>query len=165
MDPGAPAEAQAVSSPPIFAPPPPPPQQRPAPEWAEAPPKQAGQLTPGWRLAFGLGWAAVIVCNAAVWEVSRVIGLSTWWLGADAEPKLLLLQLLPFYLPILVTGAAVSNWRRLPYIGIVVSLTGAAIGAADFDRVRWISVVELTIAGAALCISAASLAGMYRRAT
>jgi hypothetical protein len=29
--------------------------------------------------------------------------------------------------------------------------------------VKWIAVVELVLAGAALCISCASLAGMYRR--
>jgi hypothetical protein len=114
-------------------------------------------------LAFGIGWAAIIVGNAVVWETSRVIGLSTWWLGADAEPRLLLMQLLPFYGPILVTVAAISNWRYAPYLGIVAGLGGAAIGAGDLDRVRWIAVVELVLAGAALCISGASLAGMYRR--
>jgi hypothetical protein len=73
------------------------------------------------------------------------------------------LQLLPFYGPILVTVAAISNWRYAPYLGIVAGLGGAAIGAGDLDRVRWIAVVELVLAGAALCISGASLAGMYRR--
>ena len=116
-----------------------------------------------WRLAFGLGWAAVVVCNAAIWETSRVIGLSTWWLGADAEPRMLLIQLLPFYGPILVTVAAVSNWRYVPYLGIVVGLAGAAIGVGDLSRVRWLATVELVLAASAVCISAASLVGMYRR--
>ena len=115
-----------------------------------------------WRLAFGIGWAAVVVCNAAIWESSRVIGLSTWWLGADAEPRMLLIQLLPFYGPILVTVAAVSNWRYVPYFGIVVGLAGAAIGVGDLGRVRWIAIVELVLAASAVCISAASLVGMYR---
>ncbi|MEY2400364.1 MAG: hypothetical protein QOJ08_475 [Ilumatobacteraceae bacterium] len=127
------------------------------------PPKRAGQLTPTWRLMFGIGWAAVIVGHAAVWQSSRVIGLSTWWLGADSEPRLLLVQLLPFYGPILVTAAAVANWRYAPYLGIVVACATAAIGAGDLGRVRWIAVVELVLSGAALCISVASLAGMYRR--
>jgi hypothetical protein len=39
---------------------------------------------------------------------------------------------------------------------------GAGIGAADLDRVRWIATVELVLAGAAMCISVASLVGMYR---
>jgi hypothetical protein len=115
-----------------------------------------------WRLAFGIGWAAIIACQAAVWESSRVIGLSTWWLGSDAEPRLLLFQLLPFYGPVLVTVAAFNNWRYSPYLGIAVAVTGAAIGFGDLGRVRWIAVVELVVAGAALCISVASLAGMYR---
>ena len=103
-----------------------------------------------------------MVGYAAVWESSRVIGLSTWWLGADAEPRLLLIQLVPFYGPILVTIAAISNWRYTPYFGIVVAVANAAIGAGDFARVRWIAVVELVLAGAALCISVASLVGVYR---
>lgn len=115
-------------------------------------------------MAFGLGWAAIVAGNAAVWEASRVIGLSTWWLGADAEPRLLLVQLLPFYGPILVTIAAISNWRYASYLGIAVAIIGAAIGLGDLGRVRWIAVVELVLGGAALCISVASLAGMYRRA-
>lgn len=117
-----------------------------------------------WRLAFGFGWAAIIACQAAVWESSRVIGLSTWWLGSDAEPRLLLFQLVPFYGPIMVTIAAISNRRYAPYFGIVIALAGAAIGVGDLGRVRWIALVELVLAGAALCISVASLAGMYRTA-
>jgi hypothetical protein len=131
----------------------------------EAPPKRAGQLTPKWRVAFGIGWAAIIVAYAAVWESSRVIGLSTWWLGADAEPRFILVNLLPFYGPILVTIAVVSNWRYAPYLGIGVALIGGAIGVGDLDRVRQLAIVELVIAGAALCISIAALAGMYRPAT
>ena len=122
----------------------------------------AGQLSPMWRLAFGIGWAAIVVGNAAVWESSRVIGLSTWWLGADSEPHIVLVQLLPFYGPLLVTVAAISNWRYVSYLGILVGVAGAAIGIGDLDRVRWIATVELVLAGAAVCISVASLAGMYR---
>jgi hypothetical protein len=124
--------------------------------------KVAGQLSPGWRLAFGIGWAAIIVGYAAVWESSRIIGLSTWWLGPDSEPNLLLLQLLPFYGPILVTVAAISHWRYAPYLGMLVALGSAAIGAGDLHRVRWIAIVELVLAAAAMCISVASLVGMYR---
>jgi hypothetical protein len=169
MDHGAPTQAQhAPSLPP--PPPPPVPGRTTSPfeqsnvndaSWVEKR-KLAGQLSPGWRLAFALGWAAIVVGNAAVWESSRVIGLSTWWLGADAEPRLLLVQLLPFYGPILVTAAGASNWRYAPYLGIVVALAGGGIGAGDLGRVRWIAAVELVLAGAALCISVASLAGMYR---
>ena len=169
MDHGAPAQAQPARSP--LPPPPVPVAARTAEHversdddvavWVE-PRKLAGQLSPGWRLAFGIGWAAIVVGNAAVWESSRIIGLSTWWLGADAEPHLLLVQLLPFYGPILVTVAAISKWRYAPYLGILVALSGAAIGAGDLHRVRWIATVEFVLAAAALCISVSSLAGMYR---
>ena len=115
-------------------------------------------------MAFGLGWVAVIVGQAAVWESSRVIGLSTWWLGADSKPNLLFVQLLPFYGPILVAIAAISNWRYAPYMGIAVAAIGAVIGAGDLGRAQWIATVELVLAGAALCISVASIVGMYRPA-
>ena len=167
MDPGAHTAADSAPSP-LF-PPPPPPSPSVTFTTVEAdevwvrPAKLVGQLSPAWRLIFGLGWAALIACHAALWESSRVIGLSTWWLGADAQPRFLLLQMLPFYGPILVTVAAISNWRYSPYVGIGVAVAGAAIGAGDLGRVRWIAVVELVLAGAGLCISTASLAGMYRR--
>ena len=115
-------------------------------------------------MVFGIGWAAVIIAYAAVWESSRVIGLSTWWLGADAEPRSLFINLLPFYGPILVTVAAISNWRYAPYLGIGVACIGAAIGVGDLGRVKQLAIVELVIAGAAFCISVAALAGMYRPA-
>jgi len=164
MDFGAPTQDQAVPQRPL--PPPPaghavPPPGSPAREEA---PKLAGQLTPGWRLAFAFGWAAIVVGYAAVWSTSRVIGLSTWWLGPASEPRLLLMELLPFYGPLLVTIGAISNWRYMPYLGIVVAAIGAAIGAGDLGRVRWIATVELVLAGAAMCISVASLVGMYRPA-
>jgi hypothetical protein len=162
MDFGAPTQADAAPTRPL--PPPPAGLAVPDPDrpiWNE-PPKIAGQLTPAWRLVFGFCWAAIVVCYAAVWESSRVIGLSTWWLGPDSEPRLVLMQLLPFYGPLVVTIAAISNWRYLPYLGVVAAAIGAGIGAGDLGRVRWIATVELVIAGAAMCISIASLVGMYR---
>ena len=164
MEFGAPTQAEAVPPRPL----PPPPAGRAVPDpdqpTRDEPPKVAGQLTPAWRLAFGFGWATIVVCYAAVWSTSRVIGLSTWWLGPDSEPRLLLMQLLPFYGPLLVAIAALSNWRYLPYLGIGAAAIGAGIGAGDLDRVRWIATVELVLAGAAMCISVASLVGMYRPA-
>jgi hypothetical protein len=126
------------------------------------PRKLVGQLSPMWRLVFTLGWAGIVAGQAAVWETSRVIGLSTWWLGADAEPRMLLVQLLPFYGPLLVCIVAISNGRMAPYFGLGAAALGAAVALGDINRVRWIAIVELTLAAAGLCISAASLAGMYR---
>ena len=166
MNDGAPTQAQIVPPnpwPPSEGLPPDPapqPMLEPLPEPQDA--KRAGQLTPAWRMVLGFGWAAIIIGYAAVWETSRVIGLSTWWLGAEAEPRLVLVQLLPFYGPILVAVAAAANWRYAPYLGIAVSVIGAAIAAADLGRVQWLAVVEFVLAGAGLFISVASLAGMYR---
>ena len=166
MDDGAPTQAQTVlpsSGPPSELPPPiPEPHHSYEPVPRAEQPKRAGQLTPAWRMVFGFGWSGIIIGYAAVWETSRVIGLSTWWLGADAEPRLLLVQLSPFYGPILVAVAAALNWRYAPYLGIGVSVLGAVIAAADLDRVQWLAVVEFVLAGAGLCISVAALAGMYR---
>ena len=168
MDPGAPADAQPVAEPtpalPVFSPPVVESELPAPPPFVQPTPKRVGQLSPGWRLVFGIGWAAIVIGYAAVWETSRVIGLSTWWLGADAEPRMLLINLLPFYGPILVTVAAISNWRYAPYLGIGVACLGAAIGLGDLGRVKWLAAVELVLAGAGLCISLASLAGMYRPA-
>ena len=165
MDPGAPAEAEPVE--PVEYDESDESDESDDPEqhstWVEVP-RRAGQLTPMWRLAFGVSWAAIIVGLVSVWESSRVIGLSTWWLGAEAEPRNLVLNLLPFYAPLLVMFAAISNWRFAPYFGIAAAVIGAAIGAGDLGRVRWIAVVELVLAGGALCISVASLAGTYRSA-
>jgi len=161
MDNGAPTHEQTMLSSTL---PPPVPEHR---AFADgAPPaeqsKRAGQLTQAWRLIFGFGWGAIIIGYTAVWETSRIIGLSTWWLGANAEPRVLLVQLLPFYGPILATVAAVSNWRYSPYLGMAVATIGGVIAAADLGRVQWLAVVEFVLAGAGLCISVASLAGMYR---
>ncbi|HEY0521577.1 MAG TPA: hypothetical protein VGC84_18955 [Ilumatobacteraceae bacterium] len=163
MDPGAPAEAQPLPPPPLLDPPDPG-AAVPGQLWMEPPPKRAGDLTAAWRLAFGIGWAAILVGYSAVWETSRIIGLSTWWLGADAQPQLVIVKLLPFYAPLLVTGAAVATWRYLPYLGIFAALVGAAVSVGDLGRVRYIALVELALAGAGLCISVASFAGLYRRA-
>jgi hypothetical protein len=166
-DHGAPAAAETeqawvpVSS---LPPPPPPPPQLESDAWP-ATLKFPGQLSPVWRLTFGLGWAFVVACNAAVWETSRIIGLSTWWLGAEAQPHFVLIQLLPFYAPIIATIAAISNWRNAPYVGLAAGAVGMAIAAGDLGRVRWIAVVELVIAAAGLCISGASIVGMYRAVT
>ena len=113
MDPGAPTQdQQAPMSPLPPPPPPPPPSARPIPYQAPSvPPPKARPAQPAVAAGVRDRLGRDRVGYAAVWETSRVIGLSTWWLGADAEPRILLIQLLPFYGPILVTVAAISNWR------------------------------------------------------
>src|SRR4029078_569921 len=125
MDDGAPTKARPVlpsSVPPSSGSPSelPPPIPEPRHEYESRrgeQPKRPGQLTAAWRMVFGFGWAGIIIGYAAVWETSRVIGLSTWWLCGDARTRWLLVQLAPFYGPILVAVAAALNWRYAPYLG------------------------------------------------
>ena len=42
---------------------------------------RAGELTTAWRILTGIGWIGIVVVLAATWNVSRQLGLPTWWLG------------------------------------------------------------------------------------
>ena len=126
--------------------------------------QRTGTLATGWRVVFGLGWGGVILCLGAVWNSSRTMGLALWRLGAEAQPRSFAIQLLPFALPVLMVIAAMRNWRFLPYLGIVAALAGAAIAWGDLSPFRRYGLIELAIADAALALSLASIAGMYRGA-
>ncbi len=118
-----------------------------------------GQLTGGWRIVTGVTWGLVFVAFAAVWKVSRELGLSTWWLGPIGEPQPVFVLLLPFVAPVAMVVATLNNARRLPVAGLVASAVTAAIGLGDLDRVLRLGIVELAIAGAAAAVSIASFAG------
>jgi hypothetical protein len=125
-------------------------------------PPRPGELTPGWSVVFGLCWLTVAVAFAAVWNVSRQLGLSTWWLGPPAQARPVFVMVLPFVAPALLTAAAFNRVRYLPWMGLAGAAVTALVGIADLDRVRGIGLVELAIAAAAAIVSLAATTGMYR---
>jgi hypothetical protein len=150
------------TSAPAPPPPPPPPTAGEAVGRGRRAGPRPGQLTWGWRIVTALTWGLVFVAFAAVWKVSRELGLATWWLGPIGEPQPVFVLLIPFVAPAAMVIAALNNARRLPVAGLVASAVTAAIGAADLDRVFRLGLVELAIAGAGAVVSIASFAGLYR---
>lgn len=122
-----------------------------------------GQLTFHWATLFWAGWLLVIGALVAVWYSARITGLSTWWLGPRAEPRLILVNLFPFSVPVALCLGGLSGLRRLPWYGIGGSLFVAGIAVFDIHRVPGYAAIEFLIAGAGLLISLASFAGMYRK--
>jgi hypothetical protein len=125
---------------------------------------RAGELTTGWRILTGIGWIGVVAVLAATWNVSRQLGLSTWWLGPPDDQRPEYVMLLPFVAPAVVLSAAGNRVRYVPWIGVLGAVGTAAVGLGDLARFTGIGVVELMAAAAALLISIASFSGMYRRA-
>jgi hypothetical protein len=118
------------------------------------------QLSTPWRIVFGVGWSGIVLCLAAVWNSSRTMGLSTWWLGPSADPAPLVVQVLPFVLPLGMVVGAVRNQRFLPWLGLLSAAVLAGIGIADLEPFQRYGVVELVIAGAGALLSVASVAGL-----
>jgi hypothetical protein len=126
-------------------------------------PPRAGELTVGWRAVTAATWIGVVVGLAAVWNASVQLGLSTWWLGARADPQPRYIQFLPFVPPVLMLLATINQMRWLPWMGLASAAFIGAIGVADIGRVTSLAAVEIAIAGAAAAVSIASLTGTYRR--
>jgi hypothetical protein len=126
-------------------------------------PLRPGHLVHRWRVAFGIAWFGVLLGFAAVAKTARTIGLSTWWLGASAEPRMVVVQVLPFIPGVLMVAGAARNIRYLPYAGVGAALVLAAIAAGDIGRFDRLCALQFMIAGAALAVSAASFAGMAQR--
>lgn len=140
--------------------------QPPAPVSAAAvlPPREPrpGELSPSWRVVFVVGWVGAVLGFASVWKSSRTMGLSTWWLGPSAEPRSIMIQMIPFVIPVLLVIAGSRHARFLPWWGLLGSLALGGIGAADLGRFQRLAAVELAIAGAVLLVSIASFAGLLR---
>ena len=123
--------------------------------WIHTP--RAGELTTGWRIVTACTWIAVIVAFAAVWNTSVQLGLSTWWLGARAEPQPPIVRLSPFLVPL-----AHGDRRLRPtlvgwhWLGIGAAAVTAVFGIGDLGRVQGLATLELLIAGIALMVSLAS---------
>ena len=124
-----------------------------------------GQLTPGWQVVVTIAWVATLVALAAVWNASRQLGLSTWWLGPTAQPRPVWITLAPFVPPGVVALLALTGRRHVPWFGLAAAACIAAVGVGDLDRVTGLGVVELLIAGASALVSVAAFGGAYRRAT
>jgi hypothetical protein len=122
---------------------------------------QPGTVTGPWTTAFWAGWLLVAGGFAAVWFSSRTTGLSTWWLGPESSPSVHY-NLVPFITPIALGILAVRSTRYLPWYGLAGAVVTALIAVGDFGRVDRYALIELALAGAGLCVSAATFAGMLR---
>gem|GEM_PF-186894 len=123
-----------------------------------------GELTAAWTAVFCLGWFAVMCGFAAVWTSSRTTGFPTWWLGPEPEPRLLLVNLLPFAAPLALVVEGLVRRRFLPLWGTLGAVVCAVIAALDLaDQPRY-AAVEFVLAAGGLAVSLASYAGMLRRA-
>jgi hypothetical protein len=163
MDPQAP-----LPPPPASALPQPPPSSYPAP--LGGPPARtvaaplAWSLTNGWRTAMLVAWIGVVLGLGAVWYTSRTLGLSTWWLGPETAPRLFLVSVVPFVLPVAATVLIIRNRQFLPFAGLLAAAGTAAVGAGDITRIPGLAAIEIALAIAGALVSVASLAGMYRPA-
>jgi hypothetical protein len=140
---------------------PPPPPPSPPPEQVVGA-RVAGQLTNGWRLVTGIGWAFVIVAYAAVWKTSYELGLTTWWLGPFGDPQPAFVTMLPFVAPLAMVLLTINNSRWLPWAGLAAAVVLAVIAVLDLSRVPRLAIVELAIAGAGALLAVAGFAGRYR---
>ena len=121
-----------------------------------------GELTTGWRIITAITGIAVILAFATVWNVSVQLGLSTWWLGPRGQPQPRLVQLTPFFGPLLMVLGAINQVRWLAWFGLLASAVLAGFGVIDIVRIGALGVLEVVIAGLAAAVSAASLTGTYR---
>jgi hypothetical protein len=112
-----------------------------------------------------VAWAGVVIGMATVWYTSRTLGLSTWWLGPETAPRLFLVSVVPFVLPVAATVLIIRNRPFLPFAGLIAAAGTAAVGAGDISRVPGLAAVEISLAAAGAFVSVASLSGMYRRAS
>ena len=104
----------------------------PQPPAAAAPQRlRQGQLTNGWNLAFWITWAGITLGFAGVWFSSRTTGFATWWLGPEADPKLLPVNLLPFVAPLALATMGYNDRRNLPRWGVLGALATALIATGD----------------------------------
>ena len=124
---------------------------------------RAGQLTPAWRVVYIVGWVGVLLGFAAVAKSSRTMGLSTWWLGASAEPRFVVVQVLPFLPGVVLVVASARNARFLPFLGMIGALLLAAVATGDLGRFDRLALVEFAIAAAAFVLSVACFAGMLQK--
>ena len=125
---------------------------------------EVGQLTSGWSTVFWIGWLLIAASFAAIWYSSRLVGLSTWWLGPATAPQLILVSLLPFTVTLALAAAGYTAQRWLPWWGIGGATSVAVIAVFDIELVPGFAAIEFGLAIAGLFISIACFAGVFRRA-
>lgn len=132
-------------------------------------PIRAGELSNGWTVVFALGWLGVVIGIAAVWGVSRQIGLPVWWIGPKGDPRPLVVSIAVFAPAIAVIAGATARARHLWRWGLLASLALALVAIADLAVGRGGStglvVVQVVLALAGAAISLAAWSGTYRPAT
>jgi hypothetical protein len=126
------------------------------------PPQRAGQLTSRWTVVFWVAWAGVAGSFAAVWYSSRMTGFSTWWLGPETEPRMILINLLPFVAPLALAVMAFTGRPWMPWFGIGGACITALIALGDVGRVNGYALVEFGLAFGGLLVSVAAFSGMLR---
>ena len=124
--------------------------------------RRAGELTNVWRAVMIAAWVGIVLGFVAVWRSSWTLGLSTWWLGPEADPRFVLLLVLPFLMPLAMVAAALLRVRWVPYYGVAAAIGTALIAWGDVGRVDGLAVVELALAAGGLLVSVASLTGVLR---
>ena len=107
-----------------------------------------------------VAWLFVVGSFIAIWVSSRNTGLSTWWLGPQTAPRLILINLLPFAAPVAMCLLCQLALRWLPWFGIASALATGAIAIGDISRVPGYAVAEFTIAAGGLLASTACFAGV-----
>lgn len=120
----------------------------------------SGHLTPGWSIAFALGWAAVGAGMFGVWRASWQLGLPTWWLATG--PLRPATTALALFVPIALVIATFRHVRRLPWFGIMGTVALGAIALGDLARVPRLAIAEAVLAVAGLLISLAAFNGVER---
>jgi hypothetical protein len=124
-----------------------------------------GQLTPAWRTLFIAGWIGVILGFAAVWQSTRVSGISPWWLGPETNQRIFVIIAIPFVSPVVAVIAGFTKMRIACYVGVVAAFLTGAVALGDRTRFPGIAAVEAALAGAGLLISLGAFAGRMRRSS
>ena len=127
------------------------------------PPRQhkAG-LERAWVLIVIISWMLVTAALAAAAVTGRNIGKPTWWLGTASDPAWPLLWVVPFLAPIAVIVCAIVAGKWAPFAGVGASLYLGAVATLDLERTPAVALIQVVVAGAALLVSVASLAGRTR---
>lgn len=116
-------------------------------------------------MLLGAAWTASFFAFAAVWKTSQDIGISTWWLGARAQPQSVPIKIIPFVLTIVIGLAAICNLRRVALISLAGSVGVALIAVFDMSRSGGLAAIEFAIAASVAVISIGAFTGTYRTTT